>query len=568
MQKKNMKTIPHKSDELNRYWIMMVRNWYLVAAVLLLCFAAGAFITYKTKPVYRATAQLIIEKEKERYYSTYKEEVDVDTSDLDYYQTQYKLIKKRGLVQQVAKKLKLDEVPEFSEDGTDPADELLEHIEVEPVKGSRLVNVSVDSRSPELAAKIVNTLADMYMRENLENRLYASREILNKLPQGFTVASLTDQDIRESLPSVVSNPLIQSLKNELIKYEGEYANLSKRYKDKHPAMVTAQARIDYIRHQIDREVEHAVDSVKTELAGGFKANNVRVVEYANIPSSPVRPNKPGNLAFACAIGLALGMGIVYFRENIDTSIKDGAEVEQYLDIPFLGVVPAVRKIKEGRPITRETDAASAEAIKTIRTNITFSVPEGKLKTLLVTSCAPASGKTLASLNIAASFCQIGNRVLLVDMDLRRATLTKQLKMEKKPGVSNFIVGNIGADEVVFKTDIENMYFMPAGTYTPNPAELLGSRKVKELIGDIRNEYDRIVFDSAPVFPVSDTLNVAPLMDGVVYVVYCGKLNRRIIGLGKRKLEDVGAKVAGAILNHVNIKARGYDYSYHTYGDYY
>ncbi|MHB9154921.1 MAG: GumC family protein [Endomicrobiales bacterium] len=556
-------------NELVRYWTVILRRWPVLLATVIPLVTAAVLWSMRSPPVYRATVQLIIEKEKENS-SNKQEGVDVDTADQDYYQTQYKLLKKRTLARQVYSSLGLSGVQEFkAPDENSGVNLLLQHIYVDPDRGSRLVNVSVESVTPALAAKIANALADAFVKQNLENRLHASREILNKLPANAQVTDMTDQQLVQALPAVVNNPLIQSLKNELVKYQTEYNELSQRYKGRHPALMAAGSRVEYLRQQIDKEMKNAVGSVRSELSGDFKANNVRVVDYAQVPKAPVKPDTKNNAAMAFALSLVLGFGIIYFIENLNLTIKEGADIEQYLEVPFLGLVPFTRKRKDEEMVVSDAHGEAAEAIKTIRTNITFTAPEEKLKTLLFTSCAPGAGKTFASLNISAAFAQGGKRVLLVDADLRRGTLSGYMNTEETKGLSDFLVNGEQLSGLVQGTDIPNLTFLSAGTRTPNPAEMLSSKEMKEFVEKARGMYDRVIFDSAPVLPVSDTLNIASLMDGVVYVVFCGKLSYKLVNLGKKKLLGVGARITGAILNYVNIKAHGYDYGYHrSYGKYY
>jgi capsular exopolysaccharide synthesis family protein len=542
--------------------IIFRRKWTILAS-LLITVTIVSISQFKARHVYRATSQLLIEKEYTA--SPFQEGVAVDISGLDYYQTQYKIMKSRSLAKIVFDELDLKNSPEFSAGKGDNIDKFLQHILVDPIHGSRLVNLSAESFSPELAAKIANTLATAYVKQNQENRLFASREILKKLPQNVSLTELSTKDI-EALPSVVSNSLIQGLKADLIKYESEYANLSGHYKSKHPSMVNLSAKIEQLRAQINQEMRNTVESLKTELSGEFKANNVRIVDPAEVPGSPVRPKRKRNIALAFVMGLAMGIGFAFFFEYMDNTIKTGSDIEHYLNLPFLGIVPKVKDAGDQHFIIESSNAPETEAIKTVRTNLVFSAPEDKLKTILITSCSPGEGKTFVSMNVAASFAQTGKKILLIDADLRRATLSKSLEFEKTDGLSNYLIGESTWEKIIQDTDIKNLSFISSGIHCPDPAELLGSDKMKELIEALKTRFDRIVIDSAPILPISDTLNISGLMDGIVQVVSCGKSNYHLVNIGKQKLQGVQAKIIGVILNHVNLKARGgyYGYSYYSY----
>jgi len=551
-------------NELLAYWNIIQRRKWVVFTAIVATVTISAISGFKAPYIYRATAQLLIEKESN--VSSYREGVAVDISGMDYYQTQYKIIKSRSIAKRVIDELGAAINAQNKTVKGDPINSFLNNIIVEPIRGSRLVNISAESSSPELAVRIANTLSDVYVKQNLENRLFASREILKKLPADISLASLSNKDVMESLPSVVSNSLIQDLKTELIKYESEYANLSQRYKEKHPSMQTLQAKINLLKERIGTEMRNTVESIKTELSGEYKSNNVRIVDYAEVPKNPVRPQRKRNIIIAFVLGLSLGVGLAFLVEYLDNTFKSGSDIEQYLDVPFLGIVPIVKDKGENNMFVLEgVKSPQGEAIKTIRTNLIFSAAEGKLKTILVTSCVPGEGKTFSSMNIAASFSQAGKKTLLVDTDLRRSSLTKSMKMDIGNGLSNYLIGEADCDQVIRETDVKNLYFISSGLHSPDPAELLGSSRMKEFVTQVSAKFDRVIFDSAPVLPVSDTLNIANLMDGVVMVVYSGKLSRAMVNMGKQKLQGVKAKVVGALLNYVNVKARGYHgYSYYSY----
>jgi capsular exopolysaccharide synthesis family protein len=437
--------------------------------------------------------------------------------------------------------------------------------------------VSAESGSPETAATIANTLAELYVRQNLESRLYSSREILKKLPIGMSLDNLSDKSVVESLPSVVSNPLIQQLKADLIKYEAEYADLSKRYKEKHPSMISLRAKILQLQQRIDTEMANTVESVRTELSGDFKANNIRIVDYAEVPRNPIRPRKKLSVMLACLFGFIMGSGFAFFFEYMDNTIKTTDDIEKYLQVPFIGLVPRIRSKSEDermKYIIQHPKSPPAEALKLIRTNIIFSAAGGSLKTILLTSAAPDAGKTFVSTNLATIFAQLGEKTLLVDTDLRRSALSRALNVQNYSGLSNFLIGEATFDEVVKKSDIEHLNIVASGPHPPNPAELLTQGKMKDFIEEAKRKYDRIIFDTSPVLPVSDTLNFAHIVDGAIQVVRYGRLNRQLEIMANTKLKSVDAKLIGAIINYVNLESSAsdaytyYGYNYHSYSDYY
>jgi len=519
------------------------------------------------KPVYQATTQLLIEKEYTQL--AYQEGITVDISGTDYYLTQYKIIKSRSLARKVIEELHLDEHPEFTSANEDTVDLFLKRIIVRPIRNTRLVNLSAESHSPELATKIANTLAEFYVMQNLENRLFASREILKKLPEGVSLEKLADKELIATLPSVTNHPLIQSLKGEYIRLEAQLAELSKQYKDKHPTMLRLRAHIGELRKKIEIETNDVIESIRTELSGEFKANNVRIVDFAEKPDSPIKPKKRLNIALAIFIGLFGGIWLAYFVEYMDNTVKSEQDVEEDLKMASLGIIPKIKTHNKRDGLDRYTFAnlqpksIASESMKAIRSNIIFSAPKERMKILLVTSVGPQEGKTIASINLGITFAQFGERVLLVDADLRRPFLHKIMSVEKNKGLSNYLICESEFDSIVKKTEIENLNIVCSGPQPPNPSELLGSERFKEFIELSRNKFDRVIIDSSPVMSVSDTINVTNFVDGVIQVVHCGKTNRELVNRVKQKLESAGGKIIGAILNEVDLKSKR-DYYYYGY----
>lgn len=546
-------------NEFHQYFDVFFRRRWVIISFFIMLVTTVTIATLRTRPLYRATVQLLIEQEHSNML--YREAVMVDISGRDYYQTQYRILKSRSLIKKVIDELNLGRNHEFSQNNGDAVSFLSNRIYVEPVKDSRLVNVSVESYSPELAAKISNTLAELYVKENLESKVFASRELLKKLPVGVSYDQISDKDILESLPSVVSSPLLQELKKELSKHEADYADFSKRYKEKHPVIISLKAKINQLNSRVAKEIRNMVESIRIDLSGYFKSNNVRIVDTAEIPSSPVKPDVKLNIMLACAAGLVMGCGLAFFFEYMDNTIKTGKDIESFLGIPFIGLMPKIKESERHNFLAEKPQSPASESLKLIRTNIIFSVPNASLKTLLITSAAPVEGKTFISYNLAAAFAQYKEKVLIVDSDLRRSSLTDNLKLQGTKGLSNYLIGESSFDEVLQATDIKNLSVISSGHLPPNPAELLAHDKMKEFLEEAKKRFGKVIIDSAPILPVSDTLNFACLVDGTVQVIFQGKLSRNILQYSGQKLRGVGAKILGAVLNNVAVRDYSYGYGY-------
>jgi capsular exopolysaccharide synthesis family protein len=539
--------------------ILYVRKWIVITFFLIIV-STVTIGNFKATPVYRATAQLIIEKEVSN--TKLMSGVFIDDIGMDYYKTQYKIIKSRSLAKKVIDKLRLDKNLEFS-DSSDIIDLFLSKIFVEPVRESRLVELSADSFSPELAAKIANTLSEEYIKQNLENRLFTSREILKKLPVDIDdEKKIHNYSIYETLPSVTSNEFIQTLKKRYILLSSEYANLSKKYKDKHPSIMGLKAEIQKLNQSIQKEIKNIVISMKIELSGDMSSNNVRIIDPAEVPQYPIKPRKKINIILACIVGLILGCGGAFFIDSLDNTIKKSQDIENDLKLPFLGIIPRLKQKKERYNMIDDDNPIAVEAIKFVRTSFVFSRPVEELKVVAVTSSMANEGKTFTSLNLAGYLAELDERIVLIDCDLRKCGLTKALKMDNKPGLTDYLIKDFKIDDIIHKTNYKNLYVIPSGPRPPSPGNLLTLDKLSNFFAVISKKFSRVIIDSCPMLPVSDTMNIAKFTDGFVVVAAHLQTDKRMLFETKKKIEHVAGDIVGVILNKTKLGVLHSDqYSY-------
>jgi len=558
---------------LQDYLAVITKHLWTVVTCFVIVFTVVLIGTYKQRPVYRATAQLMIEKE----YSAnpYQELISVDISQQDYYESQYRIMKSRTLARRVMDRLNLERIEEYRT-SSDTVTAFLKKVFVEPIPRSRLVNLSAESFDPKLAVRVANTLAHEYVRQNLENKLYANKELLRKLPDPSSLENIAADDERlQSLPSVVNNQLIRTLKEEYARLQAEYANLSRRYKPKHPQMLGLRAQLDQLERRIAQETRNIVESLRIELSGDLKSNNVRIVDPAEEPVNPVRPRKRTNIILGILGGLFLGVGLAFFLEYMDNTIKTDKEVEEILGLAFLGAIPRIRvrsrdraeQDKKNTFVLSMPKSPASEALKIIRSNVILSAPKENLRIIMLTSSSPGEGKSFSSVNLALAFAQAGQETLLVDCDLRRSNVHKLLDIPNIEGMSNYLIGERQLDQIVRKPGIDHFNVITAGPHPPNPAELFSFGKIREFAELVRGRYDRVIIDTAPIMTVSDTINLAGIADGVIFVISAGKNNRQVVIRGRQMLKDAGARIIGGILNNIEYQRHGY-YYYYYYNRYY
>ncbi len=333
-------------------------------------------------------------------------------------------------------------------------------------------------------------------------------------------------------------------------------------------------------------------SKETDLTRMLKVNNIRVVDRPLLPEKPVSPNVPLNLAGGAAGGLLLGLAAAVLRERLDRTVKSPEHIESELNLPFLGILPRIDgETTEGRPSQRSsrgrwgrrvraTNGASggrvelivheqpttgvAEAARTIRTNLMFMSPDRPYRKLLVTSSAPMEGKTTVACALATTMAQAGQKVAIIDCDLRRPRLHRIFDRSNDCGVTSGLIGTTGLDELIQATDVPNLCVVTAGPLPPNPAELLHSEAFSRLLEQLGARFDRIVLDSPPLVPVTDGAVLSTRVDGTVLVVRMNRTTREIARRGLKSLRDVGGKIVGGILNAADVRANGGYYQYYEY----
>lgn len=536
------------------------RRW-VVLAVFVLSVLSAALYVFTARPVYTAGALVLIEKELGHAYN---DATKVEMAADDYYQTQYKLLKSRSLLKKVHAALQLQNTEDFG----GGVDSLSPRVSVAPVLRSRLVNVLVDSYSPELAAKVANNLAETYVADNLENKLFISKEILQALHPakgtGFK------RDSFNALPAVVNNPLIQNLKATYANLEVRFGELSTRYTPEHPVRARLTAEMDAVRARIDEETDRIVQGMKVELSGQLLGNNVRIVDPAEVPKAPSKPRKARTLAIAALLGLLVGYLAALAIDTLDQAIYSQEDVERKLALPFLGSVTkaalgAADSAAEYQDALTRPDSFTGEALKNIRTMLGFAAAGRPMRRMLITSTSQGEGKTFIAINLALVFAQLGERVLLIEGDLRRPSLHKRFRLSNEAGIGHFLAHGRDVSEIeplLQKTALPNLHVLVCGKIPPNPAELLSTPRVKALLAWASERYDHVLIDGTPVFPITDALLWSNQVDAAVFVVKFGGVHAGLALRARQKLQEGGLKIAGAIVNQVTWKAGSY------YGDYY
>ncbi len=692
----DIKAAPKETEFVEYVKVIAKRRGLIIAfaaAVLLLT----AIFSFLATPRFRATATLLIEEESSKMLSLEDSFGNPSRGyqDLRFFNTQLKLIKSKSLVEKVAKKMRLQSLSGYNSRPVPAVDEtprlpssaasyslivrqILSKIEVRPLRETKLVELSFVADSPELAADLVNTLADEFISysivkryettqqasdflseqiANLRDELAAKEQEMQRYGQEKDMFFLSDsqstagnkfadlnqaynqaiiarvnaetayREIKDldvdSIPQFVNNPVVQALRTDYMRTKNDYDEKIKKFKPDYPEMIQLAARLESMRTDLRRAVATAeteyqsalnreyslkallekqkvdlakmnqnaiiYNNLKTEVEtkrqlydslvqrqnetlvssrlGGLKSSYISIVDRAQIPGFPIFPRKKLNLALALLLGLFGGVCLAFFAEYLDNTIKSAEDVERLAGLPSLGVIPH-RDHPGGIELSslQQPDSLPSEYYRTIRTSIMFSAAGKPMKCIAVTSAMAQEGKTSIVSNLAVSFSQLNQKVLLIEADLRRPRLHEIFKVRRIKGMSNYLAGQTPLIEAAQASPIENIWVLPCGPLPPNPAELLNSPKMKDLIDEAKQIFDVVLIDTPPLLAVVDPLIVASTADGVALVVQANKTARKPFARAVEELRRSNARIIGVILNDVRMTRQDFYYRNYYHSD--
>lgn len=517
------------------YITIIRRRFWVIFTFFVIVVAIVTVATYMQVPVYRATTTVLIDEETPDVLSA-KDGLSLGSpgyvSYREYYQTQLEIIKSRSIAKDVFSALALGSTPEYA-DSRDPIKKFLLKLKVEPSRNTRLVYINFEDKDKDLATRIVTMISNIYAARNLV--------------------------------SISKNENVNLIKNEYLKLQAKYQEYTKIFKGKHPKMGQLKEEIAQMEERMKKEQD---DPFK---ATSLKANNVRVIDPAEVPTAPVRPKKAQNILIAVIVGLIGGTGLAFLVEYLDNTVKTTDDVERYVKLPLLGYIPVIEKsfteLQKDRLVNLLPTCPVSEAYRTIRTSIMFSGSEDKMrKDILVTSAGPQEGKSLTACNLAITMAYSGNSVLLIDADMRKPRVHAVFKQEGDFGLSNFLTAQANLEDIIKKTDIENLSVITCGHIPPNPSELLSTKRMKEFMEKVRAKYDNIIFDSPPIAVVTDAVILSSVVDGTVLVINSKKTTRGAVNHAKQLLAKSKANILGVILNNLRIDRSHYYYSSYYYAD--
>ncbi|MFO1488294.1 MAG: polysaccharide biosynthesis tyrosine autokinase [Verrucomicrobiota bacterium] len=466
--------------------------------------------------------------------------------------------------------------------------------------------------SPMLSSAVVQQLmAEVSQREGEAAQLKTQLEALS---------SLSKEKLRGSIQTVVeTDPVLSTLINELDTAEQNLLTIAKTRTEEHPDYQSAKKVVDQYNVKIDERVEAMMFGLQQRLASKqayitnqiaklaeakkadieeaartspyweakMRLNNleqfrsvlqmraasikadlnlpnkymVEILDKAAPNPTPIRPNKPLNIVLGVIIGLVVGIGLAFFIEYLDTSVKTIDDVERTLQSPVLGVIPQ----NVGFLLDEGAESPHAEAYRVLRTNLLFSRKEDKLNSIAIVSAGAGEGKSTTIFNLAAVFAQNGSRVVIVDSDLRRPTLHKMVGVTNNIGLTNYLLKQNALEEVIQTTNVPTLDFMASGKLPSSSLGILSSAQMRDLITELKRRYDFVFFDSPPIMGVSDASILASEVDMTLQVIQYRRYPQPMNIRAKQMIEKVGGNLVGIVLNNINVSQ---DENYYYYSGYY
>lgn len=450
--------------------------------------------------------------------------------------------------------------------------------------------------------------------------LKAKTERLEKEVRLNELRKLSDSEKLHAIAVEEHYPNLATLKNTLAEAEIERSALSEQYGEKHPLLLEANSRVDEAKKKLNAEIKGIMNGLETEyevskvreetlskvleqakkelkdlddkeldyvrlerevdtnkqmymvlkqnlkeqdVVENLPVTSVEIIERAEpaLEGAYAKPNKALNIVLSILAGLIVGVGMAFFLEYLDISVKTINDVEQYLQLPILGVIPQ----KVGNLLKEGPFSANYEAYRILRTNIEFCRQKKKLKTLMITSGGVGEGKTTTLVNLAITIAQGGDRVLMVESDLRRPSIYRILEIDPpEKGILDVISNNCKFSDVILPTEVKNLHYLPCGKGTVDLNNFFDIKKAEEIIKILTENYDLVIFDSPPIMGISDSSILARVVDGILLVLGYRRFPKEVAYRAVKAIETAEGNLIGAVLNEVNLKREDYFYYRHNY----
>lgn len=514
--------------ELKEYILPLRKWWWLIVAATLVATASSFIATRRQAPIYQTRTTIMVGRAIE----------NPNPNGSDFWLMQqlagtYADIAKRAPVQDATKTaLGLTWLPDYT---------------VRVVPNTQLVEISVVDTSPPRAQAVATELANQLI---LQTPMQSGSTMEQR--QVFIKTQLDDLEIK-----------INETRDEITKKQADLGNLfsARQIADTQTQIAGLQTKLSTL------QANYAALLSNTQQGA---INTISVIEPAQLPRSPIGPNKPATILLAAAIGFILAAGAAFLLEYLDDSLKNPDEVQKTLGLTTLGAIPVMEETatRGELAVVASSHSMASEAFRVLRTNLRFAGVDRPLQTILITSPAPSEGKSLTVANLGAALAQAGERVILVDADLHRPRLHRVFGLRNNRGVTSALLEeHPNLDGLLQDTTVPGLQVLTSGPLPPNASELLGSAHMRELLSQLSRQADVLLLDSPPATALADAAVLATQTDGVLLVLDAGNTRREAARRAIEALGRVNARVVGAILNRLPTSGGGYYYYYYYHARY-
>ena len=667
------------------YWRVVRSRKEIVFAVLFLVVITGTLFTLTQPKIYASMARIEVNQDSIEIDPFNPMMAGARGYDPYFLRTQFEFIQSKPILDEVINRLNLKTV--WGEDGQDLSDEyaykvLRSSLNVSQYRDTNLIALTAEREDPQEAAKIANTLADVYRDKRLDmkykemtravdaltrelekqaDKVDAAAQRVEDLRQELDISvlsqgqgldansvdkiwlqklmgdrgnarvemeaaktrfellnSMSNEELQTAASYLVQDAFVESMRSQIKDYDIQLSALLQNYGPNYPEVKQTQAARDDLMEKLQRALDgvkrgtqaqylqaksnyETLDKLLSEVRSSDQVSQrekflpfnkamqdlelqrsimnalksriaqegitlqvprmpVEIVDHAEESSRPIRPNLFLNVLLSLFVGLGSGVGLAYFIEYLDTSIKIADDVERWIEFPVLGLIP-----QNVRPLVEEgPDSEHAEAYRVLRTNMSFTDAGPSKGAFAVLSAGAGEGKSTTAFNLAYVCAQQGETVLLVDADLRRPVQHTILGVSNRFGLTNVLLRDVPVEETIKTTSVPNLHFLPSGRLPRTSLGVLDPKRISELVSSLKLKYDVIIFDTPPLVGISDSSVIAKEMDGVVMVVQYRKYPRDMIVRAKQILDTLNVPQVGVVLNNINIMRDDYYYYYHSY----
>ena len=577
------------SDASSLFEIAFRNRWLIFGCIVIALVIGFVYINYAT-PIFNSTSTVYVEQKGPKIVD---ENAGVMTQSKNYLYTQAELFKSTPVLSYAIKSPGIKEMAMFELMKGPLVDFLKGSLDISVGKKDDIIRVSFNSPYPDEAAQLVNAVVDSYITYHSTRKRGTTAEVLKILQ---TEKNKRESELTQKLEemskfrqaNVIDISDDSDTSSRLNQLQLQLTDLYRYATDKHPVVIATKDKIDQLKKQNELNAQYALlkndydenrnrviileDRIKelstTEETGAL---NISIVEVAVPAIKPVKPQKAKVLAMALVLGLMLGGGLALLRDSRDQKLYSSEEISNALGIPVVALVPSMPKnetlTERGQKVHLKSDSPGAEAYRTIRTSIFFGIKGDKAQTILITSPTPNDGKTTLASNLAIAMAQADQKTLILDADFRKSMQHNIFQKPNKDGLSEVLKKEISLDRAIQSAGINNLDLLVAGSKIDNPAEMLNSAEFTCILKDLSVKYDRIIMDSPPVIPVTDSQILAAMCDVTLLVLRADKSTRMNCLHARDNLINVDASLFGAVINDVSVKSRGYGYGYgYGYGE--